>query len=412
MKILQTGDFHCTADEMDAKDIDTAIDQVCAVADAEQVNLVVVAGDVFDCRLPVDSIGVRCAIRSVSKLASVAPVVVLRGTATHDVGESLKILESIKTEKRLRVVSEPAVFNGNSKSGSKVAFYCMPGMRKRMFAPVASHYGVDMMKTTASELVDLQMKFWSENREQVDDSIMIGHFHVDKKEFAIMESGYEPLVSCESIARYLNPSLVMLGHIHEPYSDGRFFHAGSLTARNMHDAMVYDVDKGKIVKDKSSKGFFIHESEAPGRWESKFVELEGRRFLKVLASHAAFGKIGEAVDRVAAEGRPMAVKIEANIQNPNGIVKNYFDELLAVESDMTSRHSGRDFVILPSSVNVQSFNVSRRLSAGGEEGSGADPAKEWGKLRLDGKVFRWADEKGYQLPADELEGYSAKINSL
>ncbi|WP_217914111.1 metallophosphoesterase family protein [Miltoncostaea marina] len=84
MRLLHTGDWHLGkrlygADR--AAEAEAALDELVALADAERVDAVLVAGDLLDRRL-VDSAALGACLRALERLAEVAPVVAVTGN--HD----------------------------------------------------------------------------------------------------------------------------------------------------------------------------------------------------------------------------------------------------------------------------------------------------------------------------------------
>lgn len=406
MKILHVSDLHCAADEHSAMNVMNAVKQMCIVARHNEVKLSFIAGDLFHSRLPLDSPGVKAAVSAVISLAEIAPVFILRGTPVHDAGDTLKIFEALKTVKQVRVIDKPYMLNVNvNENNSKLGLFFLPGMRKSMFAPVAEKYGADMLKTTAAELIELQLRYWSEHREQSDDTVMIGHMQIDAKEFKMLESGYEPLVRKDAIVRYLNPSIVMMGHIHDSYRDGRFYYSGSLVADDMNDALVINADNGVILKDRSIKGFFIHETVEPKKWNSVFYEVEAKKYLKIKTTDAGFDNIMQIVASNYNDGVGLEIKIEADMTSIGAGIRSHMDKLLEIEGEIQREYEGKGVIVRPSTINVQAFNVSSRIQS-------SDCLREWTQLTLDQKMLKWASEKGYDIPEEEMGDYVAKIASL
>ena len=116
MKILHTADWHLnneTADEMD--DI---LNFIFNMADERNVDLTVIAGDIFDRRdIRFDSKAVRSAFAHITGLAEISPVLINIGTPSHD-GMCSELFRFAKTDNPVYVASRPEqlVFNGETFS--------------------------------------------------------------------------------------------------------------------------------------------------------------------------------------------------------------------------------------------------------------------------------------------------------
>lgn len=91
MKILHLADLHIR--EKDVDEIDRCLQAIVTTARAEQPDIAVIAGDIFDSRdVQVDSRSAILAIGFVSALMDVCPVAIVLGTPSHD-GEAPKIMK-------------------------------------------------------------------------------------------------------------------------------------------------------------------------------------------------------------------------------------------------------------------------------------------------------------------------------
>jgi DNA repair protein SbcC/Rad50 len=93
MKILHLADLHYRASKF--KDIDIAHNDSLRIAEEENVDLIVIAGDIWD-GSTANTAGAMFStfIRMINQYADIAPVAMIYGTPTHDVAGSLEIFES------------------------------------------------------------------------------------------------------------------------------------------------------------------------------------------------------------------------------------------------------------------------------------------------------------------------------
>jgi len=105
MKCLHTADWHLR--DADIEEAGKCLDRVVERAGTEEVDLTVIAGDVFDSRdIRMDSNAARLAIKTISALADIAPVAVVLGTPSHD-GSAPEILRYAKGKYDVFVASRP-----------------------------------------------------------------------------------------------------------------------------------------------------------------------------------------------------------------------------------------------------------------------------------------------------------------
>lgn len=404
MKFLHLADLHIKNDERYLAELSAAVSEAAIKAEKEGVQLVVISGDLLDERLSLDSIGVADAISIVRRLSDVAPVVLLRGTASHDFGESLSRLAKIKTRHSVRVVSSPEIIEFED-SGEKITFYCLPGIRKKMFEPLAESLGLDMSRTTASEMVDHQIAEWGKDRVHRKGSVaMIAHLQLDIKEFPSMERGYEPAVSHERISEEIKPEIVLLGHIHEAGQFGNFFYSGSLVADSMSDAVVINVTDGTVENDNSVKGFYIHKRDDIGVWSSDFHVTSGaRKYVKIVSS--SVGDLERAagyLEQLAADGNPVSARLHVKLDNANEmIIQKVLEEEKKIVESLAKR--GLDIeIISPPKIHARISDTRKRVS---------DESAYQAMTDAD-KFLYWAGDKGYPISPEEEKDYTEKINSL
>ena len=111
--ILHMGDIHLRSKHLD--EILRCGRFIVDKGREEVPDLIIIAGDVFDSQVALDSEVVREGIRLLGQLGDIAPMIMVQGTRTHD-RDSLRALERLKTTHDTRISFEPEtiVFTGNS----------------------------------------------------------------------------------------------------------------------------------------------------------------------------------------------------------------------------------------------------------------------------------------------------------
>ena len=265
-KILHIADLHYRAKWLDEI-------HKCAMWVAEQtdeVDLIVLAGDLYDGPMPLDSEPVKRAIDFVKILANRAPVLAVRGTYTHDRGQ-MHILSKISSRFPILVESKPGV----------VILPRQPGV-------VSWHIGHLEIGDPIPDDVGFIIGCLPEPPRLLDQAhadgmvqaicagfrataaaaripmVVAGHIGVT----AAQMSNDSPLgqwVSRSSLEA--SNALVMLGHIHRPQMVGdSICYAGSTSVLNFGEDHPH--------------GFYIH-TVRENNWDSKYVETPHRRIVKI-----------------------------------------------------------------------------------------------------------------------------------
>jgi len=253
-------------------------DDICRVMDwtadrmiAEQVDLVLVAGDMFrkaDVSLEKASKEIRAAVAWLRKLTAAGiEVIVISGTPSHDPASAYELLKAFELP-GVRIVTEmDALDYETSESG--VSIVCMPGMDRSNFANQDDYRGlpahhIHQMMTDAIE--DHCQAFFAE--ANYTPTILLGHLPYD-----LADTGFEDvLMQNEAIltqAAIQGYDLVCLGHIHRPQQNGTVFYSGSPERLSFSD-------------EKQGAGFWIHEwDEDADKFVSKFIDTPARQYLTI-----------------------------------------------------------------------------------------------------------------------------------
>jgi len=255
VKILHFADAHSRD-----KDIDEAskcLNFIVETAAKEAVDLVVFAGDFFHSQeIKLDSLSAKLAIKTVSRLADIAPVAIVLGTASHD-GHAPEILSFARGKHDVFVASYPQqvyLENGfffdrpaGGKEPDAVISFCPPPT-KQFFQSASDISGVDL--EIGAAMSGLFAGFGAQAAEHKAPHILIYHGCISGATASNGQqmTGRDILISRDQIA-LAGVSLCLCGHLHLPQELGEgMFYSGS----------IYSVDFG----EDHEHGFYIHEVAA------------------------------------------------------------------------------------------------------------------------------------------------------
>lgn len=416
--IMHFSDTHIAAGKAYLEDFSAAIPELLACA--ARADAVIFTGDLFHERLHVDNEAVSLAVDMIKEICERAPMYLLQGTKLHDF-DSLEIFRSIKTRHPLFVISTPGVFYP-SIGGVDMALYCLPGIRKQHYEAFAQ--ARDMSKTKISELVSMELESWRvlPRHLRARDAIFAGHIQTEGYEK--MESGYEPVISTEEIKKAINPSLGLLGHIHEAGEIGKgFFYSGSLIAGNMSDAGVVEIKNRKlyIKKKPPVKGFYLHEKnfrqpQASAAWKSSFIEVSGPSYLKVfmeIKNKEDLEKGFELLERYLSPGntdlktgkiKPCRTYVQIQAELAGVEAREFIEQESVLRKKIDETYNGK-IILRPPRI------ISQVLTRGKESLRVGD-RNSWEKKTLKDKFFDWGKENGKAFEADELAAFEEKLNLI
>ena len=249
-------------------------DDICRVMDwaadrmiAEQVDLVLVAGDMFrkaDVSLEKASREIRAAVAWLRKLTNAGiKVLVISGTPSHDPISAYELLKAFELP-GVRIVTEMDVIDfETADAGCSVV--CVPGMDRSSFANRDEYRGLPahiMHQMMTDAIEDHCQAFLSE--VNYTPAILVGHLTYDLAdtgfEDVLMQN--EAILTQEAIQGY---DLVCLGHIHRPQQNGSVFYCGSPERLSFNDENV-------------GAGFWIHETDDAGKFSSHFIDTPARKY--------------------------------------------------------------------------------------------------------------------------------------
>jgi exonuclease SbcC/exonuclease SbcD len=250
---------------------------ICRVMDwsadrmiAEQVELVLVAGDMFrkaDVSLEKASREIRAAVAWLRKLTAAGiEVIVISGTPSHDPVSAYELLKAFEL-KGVQIITSPDVVDFLTVDAG-ASIVCLPGMDRSNFANLDDYKGMPahvVHQMMTEHITDTCQKYASEAND-VMVNILMGHLTYDLAdtgfEDVLMQN--EAILTSEAIQGY---DLVCLGHIHRAQQNGRVFYSGSPERLSFSD-------------EKQPAGFFIHEWDGE-TFESKFIDTPARKYLTI-----------------------------------------------------------------------------------------------------------------------------------
>ncbi len=234
---------------------------------AEQVDLVLVAGDLFrkaDIALDKASKEIRAATAWLRKLTAAGiEVIVISGTPSHDPISAYELLKDYGLS-HVRTTTQPVMLLRED-----VKICCLPGMDRSTFA-TADDYRGQPAHIIHQAMTDYITETCQALRSQAEASgekgptILLGHLSFDlaDKGFEDVLMQQEAILTTEAIEGY---DLVALGHIHRPQQNGNVFYCGSPERLSFNDEGI-------------DAGFWIHEwdGDTGKQLPSRFIDTPAR----------------------------------------------------------------------------------------------------------------------------------------
>lgn len=260
MKIIHTSDWHLR--EKDIEECKKCLGFLVDTARTEAVDLVVVAGDVFDLMVTdkLDSQSTKLAIHVFSDLANICPVAVVIGTPSHD-GMAPVILERVRGLFPVLVADRPmqaylspdgfATEEDNKDYGLSVdaIITLIPQPTKQYFQ--TSSGIADSDREIGQAMSALFAGFGAQASAYNAPHILGGHWDVSGAHLPSgqVRTGMDIEIAIDQMM-LANPDLICLGHIHIAQRIGdRGFFSGPIYATK--------------IDETGPNGFWIHEIE-PG----------------------------------------------------------------------------------------------------------------------------------------------------
>lgn len=252
IRILHTADWHFRPGPLLEETI-IAAEAAADLAKERGVNLAILAGDLFDRSLRLESSAARAAIDAVRKLAEAVPTLVIQGTPSHDVPGALDLLRKLSTP-NLKVMDAAGlvVLDESGKFSSPVNNHSPSAVIAVLpeTTPAALRAGGDdnptlVLKELIASLMDSGKKIAAHNDAPL---ILAAHGTVRG---AILPTGLP--VPDEGLVLdpddFADADYTALGHIHKFQALSRAAYAGSLTPQDFseqgpHGVLVVQASAG------------------------------------------------------------------------------------------------------------------------------------------------------------------------
>ena len=271
MKFLHTADLHIGKSIYEfnmLEDQKYILKEILQIAKDEQVDAIVLAGDIYDRSVP-STEAVKVLEWFLLEALSVAKVFMIAGN--HDSAERLSFGASLLAKSGLYIAGGKEVQEIIlDDSYGKVAFHLLPFVKPAV-----------LDTSDSQEAVTKQLKQLQENWEAADRHVLATHFFV-------CAGGKEPEISDSEQHNYVGGleqvdaalfeayDYVALGHIHKPQCmrKGKVYYAGS--------PLCYSFSECTASEAFSRKGVFIVELKESGAMSVARKLLHPRRNMRIL----------------------------------------------------------------------------------------------------------------------------------
>jgi DNA repair exonuclease SbcCD nuclease subunit len=282
MKVLHTADEHFSNKADKLAEVITVTDYLLERAREEQPDVAVIAGDLVDEHdgpIRIDSEAARAAINFVTALAGVCPVVIVRGTRSHD-RETPYLFSRLKTTHAVHVASKIeqvalmydntfVPFDDGLCGEVKAVFTLIPSPDKCNLIAAFGGDSISSATMYAKEAINDMLGYLGSVNAQVPEGIpriLVAHGMITGAEYSngsiATGDDYE---YCLSDLALTNTDLKAFGHVHKQQSfHGNVFYSGSPGR----------LDSG----EKEVKGFLIHSLEGRTLESTRFIETPAREY--------------------------------------------------------------------------------------------------------------------------------------
>lgn len=287
LKVLHTADLHNSMKAEKQDEVETCCNFIIEQARTEQPDLIVIPGDTldeYDGPIRLDSRPARYAIHFVKAMAEIAPVVIVRGTKSHD-KETPYILQELATRHPVHVAMQIEVValtaidfrliaeveDWNDGVPIKAVITCVPSPDKAHVIGVMGGESVQATTLVAREALHDALTYLGEVNAQVPAGIpriLAGHGMITGAQFADCSNqgavGEDFEFSPQDL-KMANCDLVAFGHVHKYQSfAGNIFYSGS---------------PGRLsFGETEEKGFLVHRLEGNALAETRFIPTPARHF--------------------------------------------------------------------------------------------------------------------------------------
>ena len=284
MKVLHCADWHLR--DEDIEEAEKCLSFLTETARKEVVDLIIIAGDVFDSRdIKLDSKAARLAIKTVSELADIAPVAVVLGTPSHD-GSAPEILRYTKGDHAVHVASMPGqiylaagdlVFEDSLEGYPPDAVITLiPQPTKQFFQTNSDIKAAD--QEIGAALSNVFAGFGAMAADYDCPHILVYHGGISGAKMSNGQTltGQEIEVSIEQL-NLTGADLHCCGHIHLPQQAGeRTFYSGSIYAKDWGEN-----HKHGFYIHVAGRGYTLTEEKKQTVCESVFIETPTRKMVRL-----------------------------------------------------------------------------------------------------------------------------------
>lgn len=303
MKVLHTADTHFSNKAEKLAEVVVTTNFLLKQAYAAKPDVAIIAGDLVDEHdgpIRIDSEAARAAIDFVTEMANVCPVVIVRGTRSHD-RETPYLFGRLAGKHQIYVASKIemiALLPDNTFAQYNDDIPCMADELRAVFTLIPSPdksnliaaFGGESVQSTTMKAKDALndiMAYIGEANSQVSlnvPRILVGHGMITGAQFSSGTTATgEDFEYCLSDLALSNTDLKAFGHIHKHQKfAGNVFYSGSPGRLNMGETEV--------------KGFLIHSFDERTLTSSKFIETPARRY----ALHECVWNEEDAIDGILA----------------------------------------------------------------------------------------------------------------
>ena len=303
MRVLHTSDTHFSNKADKLAEVIGVTNFLLEQAHSERPDVAIVAGDLVDEHdgpIRIDSEAARAAINFVVEMANVCPVVIIRGTRSHD-RETPYLFGRLAGKHAIHVASKiemVALLPDNTFAQYNDDIPCMADELRAVFTLIpspdksnliAAFGGASVLSTNmkAKEALNDILAFIGDANNQVAANvprILVGHGMITGSSYSSGSTATgEDFEFCHSDLALSNTDLKAFGHVHkQQVFSGNTFYSGSPGRLNMGETEI--------------KGFLIHSFEERKLTSTKFIETPARRY----ALHECVWSDEEGVDGILA----------------------------------------------------------------------------------------------------------------